>query len=146
MRVAAAVARRGRTNGRTDIRMSEWTDKQASEPTAHDLFIFKCVLFTIARTKARTRSRISVWSLQRGVKARRASPLICSLYARIDDCSFCIRGAFLGFAQRQVSHLSAFLLTSDTIQMCRKTSLRILIRVKCHTAHFVCVPVMRILN
>lgn len=69
----------GRTNGRTDIRMSEWMDKRASEPTAHDLFIFKCVLFTIARTKARTRLRISVWSLQRGVKARRASPLICSL-------------------------------------------------------------------
>lgn len=81
----------GRTNGRTDMRMSEWTDKRASEPTAHDLFIFKCVLFTIARTKARTRLRISVWSLQRGVKARRASPLICSS-CRIDSCSFCIHG------------------------------------------------------
>jgi len=50
-----------------------------------------CVLFTIARTKARTRSRISVWSLQRGVKAQRASPLICSL-CHTNGCSFCIHG------------------------------------------------------
>lgn len=117
MQVAAAVA----PDEQTDEWTYGWTDKRASEPTAHDLFIFKCVLFTIARTKARTRSRISVWSLQRGVKARRASPLICSLCRILTIVPFAYT-AFLGFAQRGISHLSAFLLTSDKIQTCRKSS------------------------
>lgn len=75
----------------------------------------------------------------RGVKARRVSPVDLFVICRICRLFLLRTRRFLGFTQRGVSHLSAFLLTSDTIQTCRESSTRILIRVEimCRLLHLV---------
>lgn len=80
----------GRTNGRTDMRMSEWTGRNGRANRLRTIYSYSNACSLRSRERKRERvcaSRFGVYSagLRRGV----ASPLICSLYA---DCSFCIHG------------------------------------------------------